>query len=314
MRRCWRPAPPGPRRCTVGQPTDGTMGFQPQVTPIGQEALWFHNALLMPLITAISIFVLALLLYVMVRFRRSANPVPSRTTHNTLLEVVWTLVPVLILVAIAVPSPAPRPSICAAQGRHHGQGDRQPMVLDLHLSRPWRLRARLQRPQRRRCEEARRAEAARGRRADGGSAGRDREGDRHRRRRHPQLGRPRFLDQDRRRARPAQRDLVQDRQARRLLRPVLRAVRRPPRLHADRGRGSSARAVRRLGRLEGRTMPDRAAQGTRFTAPRRSPTPGRATPAALPATETSPAPPGITPGTTAPPTSSQGATNTKRGN
>jgi cytochrome c oxidase subunit 2 len=89
---------------TVGQPTEGTMGFQPQVTPIGQEALGFHNYILMPLITAISIFVLALLLYVMVRFRRSANPVPSRTTHNTLLEVVWTLVPVLILVAIAVPS------------------------------------------------------------------------------------------------------------------------------------------------------------------------------------------------------------------
>jgi cytochrome c oxidase subunit 2 len=89
---------------TVGQPTSGTMGFQPQVTPIGQEALWFHNVILMPLITAISIFVLALLLYVMIRFRRSANPVPSRTTHNTLLEVVWTLVPVLILVAIAVPS------------------------------------------------------------------------------------------------------------------------------------------------------------------------------------------------------------------
>ena len=88
---------------TVGQPT-GAMGFQPQVTPIGQEALGFHNMILMPLITAISIFVLALLLYVMIRFRRSANPVPSRTTHNTLLEVVWTLVPVLILVAIAVPS------------------------------------------------------------------------------------------------------------------------------------------------------------------------------------------------------------------
>jgi cytochrome c oxidase subunit 2 len=88
---------------TVGQPT-GAMGFQPQVTPIGQEALWFHNVILMPLITAISVFVLALLLYVMIRFRRSANPVPSRTTHNTTLEVVWTLVPVLILVAIAVPS------------------------------------------------------------------------------------------------------------------------------------------------------------------------------------------------------------------
>jgi cytochrome c oxidase subunit 2 len=88
---------------TVGQPT-GAAGFQPQVTPIGQEAMWFHNALLLPIITAISIFVLGLLLFVIVRFRRGANPVPSRTTHNTVLEVVWTLVPVLILVAIAVPS------------------------------------------------------------------------------------------------------------------------------------------------------------------------------------------------------------------
>jgi cytochrome c oxidase subunit 2 len=88
---------------TVGQPT-GYAGFQPQVTPIGEEALWFHNKLLMPIITAITVFVLLLLLYVIVRFRRGANPVPSRTTHNTTLEVVWTLVPVLILVAIAVPS------------------------------------------------------------------------------------------------------------------------------------------------------------------------------------------------------------------
>ncbi|HEX8623002.1 MAG TPA: cytochrome c oxidase subunit II [Allosphingosinicella sp.] len=87
----------------VGQPT-GAMGFQPQVTPIGQEALWFHNWLLMPIITIITIFVLLLLLWVIVRYRRGANPVPSRTTHNTTLEVVWTLVPVLILVAIAVPS------------------------------------------------------------------------------------------------------------------------------------------------------------------------------------------------------------------
>ncbi|HYE29282.1 MAG TPA: cytochrome c oxidase subunit II [Allosphingosinicella sp.] len=87
----------------VGQPT-GAMGFQPQVTSIGQEALWFHDVLLLPIIAAISIFVLGLLLFVIVRYRRGANPVPSRTTHNTALEVVWTLVPVLILVAIAVPS------------------------------------------------------------------------------------------------------------------------------------------------------------------------------------------------------------------
>jgi cytochrome c oxidase subunit 2 len=87
----------------IGQPTD-YWGLQPQVTAIGEQAAWFHDVLLMPIITAISIFVLGLLLFVVVRFRRSANPVPSRTTHNTTLEVVWTLVPVLILVAIAVPS------------------------------------------------------------------------------------------------------------------------------------------------------------------------------------------------------------------
>jgi cytochrome c oxidase subunit 2 len=87
----------------IGQP-DGRMGLQDQVTAIGEEAAWFHNILLLPLITAISLFVLGLMLYVIVRYRRSANPVPSRTTHNTMIEVIWTLVPVLILVAIAVPS------------------------------------------------------------------------------------------------------------------------------------------------------------------------------------------------------------------
>ncbi|MDB5698219.1 MAG: coxB [Alphaproteobacteria bacterium] len=87
----------------VGMP-DGRMGFQDQFTPIGEEAAWFHNQLLVPIITIISLFVLALMLFAVVRYRRSANPVPSRTTHNTLIEVVWTLVPVLILVVIAVPS------------------------------------------------------------------------------------------------------------------------------------------------------------------------------------------------------------------
>jgi cytochrome c oxidase subunit 2 len=100
------PAPAPPRVAPtpgIGQP-DGRWGLQDQVTPIGRQAAWFHNKLLVPIITIISIFVLGLLLYVMVRFRRGAHPVPSRTTHNTTLEVVWTLVPVLILVAIAVPS------------------------------------------------------------------------------------------------------------------------------------------------------------------------------------------------------------------
>jgi cytochrome c oxidase subunit 2 len=87
----------------IGEP-DGRKGIQMQVTPIGQEAASFHNNWLLLLCAIISIFVLALLLYAMVRFRRGANPVPSRNSHNTLIEVVWTLVPVLVLVAIAIPS------------------------------------------------------------------------------------------------------------------------------------------------------------------------------------------------------------------
>jgi cytochrome c oxidase subunit 2 len=87
----------------IGMP-DGRLGFQDQFTPIGEEAAWFHDMLLVPIITIISLFVLALMLFAVVRYRRSANPTPSRTTHNTLIEVVWTLVPVLILVVIAVPS------------------------------------------------------------------------------------------------------------------------------------------------------------------------------------------------------------------
>lgn len=88
----------------VGQPVDKFLGLQPQVTKIGTEAHWFHDAILMPVIVVISLFVLALLLWVMVRYNRKANPVPSKTAHNTLIEVVWTLVPVIVLVIIAIPS------------------------------------------------------------------------------------------------------------------------------------------------------------------------------------------------------------------
>jgi cytochrome c oxidase subunit II len=87
-----------------GQPTPGAMTFQPQHSANGHYALWMHDAILMPLITAISLVVLALLLWVVARYNRRANAVPSRTSHNTLIEVIWTLVPVLILVGIAVPS------------------------------------------------------------------------------------------------------------------------------------------------------------------------------------------------------------------
>ena len=87
----------------IGEPNGGD-GIQPQVTPIGQEAASFHNTWLLPLCAIICAIVLVLLLYAMIRFRRGANPVPSRNSHNTVIEVIWTLVPVLVLVAIAIPS------------------------------------------------------------------------------------------------------------------------------------------------------------------------------------------------------------------
>jgi cytochrome c oxidase subunit 2 len=88
---------------TPGQPAPWEMTLQEAVTPVMEYITWFHNWLLV-IITLITLFVLALLVIVVVRFNSKANPSPSRTTHNTLLEVAWTLVPVIILVAIAVPS------------------------------------------------------------------------------------------------------------------------------------------------------------------------------------------------------------------
>ena len=87
----------------VGVP-DGRMGLQDQFTEIGRQAASFHDNWLLTLCVIISLFVLVLLLWTIMRYRRGANPSPSRTSHNTLIEVVWTLVPVLILVAIAIPS------------------------------------------------------------------------------------------------------------------------------------------------------------------------------------------------------------------
>lgn len=86
-----------------GQPEPWQLGLQQGATPVMDNIIWFHDFLLY-VITAITIFVLALLVIVAVKFNAKSNPVPSRTTHNTLIEVIWTVVPVLILVAIAVPS------------------------------------------------------------------------------------------------------------------------------------------------------------------------------------------------------------------
>jgi len=88
---------------TPSFPTRWQLNLQTPASPVMERMVAFHNELLW-IITAISLFVLALLLICIFRFNERANPVPSKTTHNTLLEVIWTAIPVLILVAIAVPS------------------------------------------------------------------------------------------------------------------------------------------------------------------------------------------------------------------
>jgi cytochrome c oxidase subunit 2 len=87
----------------TGQPKPWEIALQPGATPVMDDIIWFHDFLLW-IIGAIALFVLSLLVIVIVRFNSRSNPVPSRTTHNTMIEVIWTVVPVLILVAIAVPS------------------------------------------------------------------------------------------------------------------------------------------------------------------------------------------------------------------
>ena len=82
----------------------GSMSFQPQHNAIGEQAIFMHDYILLPIIVAISLFVLGLLLFVIVKYRRRAGREPSKTSHNTLVEVIWTLVPALILVGIAIPS------------------------------------------------------------------------------------------------------------------------------------------------------------------------------------------------------------------
>lgn len=86
----------------MGQPTPGGIGLQPAASPLKEHAHFFHNVILMPIITGISLLVLGLLLWVVFRYNRRRNPVPAKWSHNTTIEVIWTLVPVAILIFIAV--------------------------------------------------------------------------------------------------------------------------------------------------------------------------------------------------------------------
>lgn len=89
---------------SMAMPKDGGIGLQEPVTPVMEEIVGFHNVIIMPIITGITLFVMVLMLFIMIRFRESANPEPSKTTHNTFIEIIWTVVPVLILLAMVVPS------------------------------------------------------------------------------------------------------------------------------------------------------------------------------------------------------------------
>lgn len=104
-----KPAPKGsyvPMKPTpgIGQPIDGGLDFQHQVTANGEYAYWLSNVILLPIIVAISLMVLGLLLWVIMRYRQGANPTPSKTSHNTLIEVLWTVIPIFVLLLVAVPS------------------------------------------------------------------------------------------------------------------------------------------------------------------------------------------------------------------
>ena len=92
-----------PTLAWADQPRPWELGMQASATPVHDRITEFHNELLI-IIFLISVFVLGLLLYVMVRFHHSRNPVPTRTSHNALIEILWTVIPVVILVAIAIPS------------------------------------------------------------------------------------------------------------------------------------------------------------------------------------------------------------------
>ncbi len=87
-----------------GQPVPGGLGLPNMVTPVGLGTQQLYNMVLMPIISFIALFVLGLLIYVCYRFNEQANPIPSKLTHNTPLEIIWTLIPVLILLFISVPS------------------------------------------------------------------------------------------------------------------------------------------------------------------------------------------------------------------
>ncbi len=92
------------RAAVFGGPKPGEIGFLPANGQNAEDMFWFHNWILLPVTIGISLLVLGLIVYIVWRFNETANPTPSRRTHNGLLEIAWTVTPALVLVIIAVPS------------------------------------------------------------------------------------------------------------------------------------------------------------------------------------------------------------------
>ena len=234
----------------TGQPSPWQLGLQGSASPVMDSLVSFHNFLLV-VITLIAAFVLALLVVVIVKFNARANPTPTRTTHNTLLEVLWTVVPVVILVVIAIPSfrllfyqldIPPADVTIKATGKQwywtYTYPDHGPFEFDsLMLQDADRKKLNPMPPRLLAVDNAMVVPVNKVVRVQTIGVRRD-----------PRLRGAVIRRQDRRHSRPPQRDLVQGDPGGRLLRPVLRAVRQGPRLHADRGAGGERAGVRRLGR------------------------------------------------------------------
>ncbi len=229
----------------LGQPTPWQMGFQQSAAPTMDDIIWFHDFVLW-IIIAITIFVLVLLLLVIVKFNAKANPTPSRTTHNTLLEVAWTVVPVVILVVIAVPSfrilfvqlnIPPSDVTIKATGKQwnwtYAYPDDKIEFTSIMLPDAERAKINPMPPRLLGVDNRDRRAGEQGRARAGHRLGRD-----------PRLRGAVVRHQDRRDPRAAQRDLVQGDARGRLLWPVLGTLRQGPRLHADRGSSRERAGVR----------------------------------------------------------------------
>jgi len=95
-------AAPAWAKDALGQPTPGGIDLQPAAAPLKHDAIWFHNIVLMPVITGITLLVLGLMIWIVIRYNKKSNPTPARWSHNTMVEVIWTVLPVLILVVISL--------------------------------------------------------------------------------------------------------------------------------------------------------------------------------------------------------------------